>query len=112
VTEFLGTSISTTSRVVAGLVAKGLVHRCQSPNDRRQIQLVLTPRGVAVMQKSRRATQSELARELETLESGDQECVAHAMKLLQWLFSSRLCTREPVEAIELKDKVQSEPCRR
>jgi hypothetical protein len=66
------------------------------------MQLVLTPRGAAVMQKSRRATQSQLARELDTLAVEDQRCVAHAMRLLQSLFSSRPCASGPGEGVDLR----------
>ena len=48
--DLLGRSPSATSRIVAGLVDKGLLERSEEPVDRRQRVLALTPEGAAVLQ--------------------------------------------------------------
>src|SRR4051812_38600064 len=45
VAENLGAALPTASRMVAGLVEKGLVHRRDCPTDRRQVSLGLTAKG-------------------------------------------------------------------
>jgi DNA-binding MarR family transcriptional regulator len=47
--ELLGRSPSATSRIVAGLVARGLLERSEEPVDRRQRVLALTAEGAAVL---------------------------------------------------------------
>src|SRR6476661_7695030 len=48
VAEHLGASLPTTSRIVAKLVSKGFLTRCDCSHDRRQIVLKLTPQGKAI----------------------------------------------------------------
>src|SRR6476620_5147991 len=67
VADFLSASLPTTSRIVSGRVAKGLIERRESPSDRRQVELKLTPRGAAVMKTSREVTQDRLAERLQCL---------------------------------------------
>jgi DNA-binding MarR family transcriptional regulator len=90
VAEFLGASMSTTSRIVSGLVNKGLVRRDERCADRRCVDLALTPRGVSVTDKARRATQSQLARELEALTEDERQAVLLGMQLLRSLFAPRM----------------------
>ena len=47
--ELLGRSPSATSRIVAGLVARGLLQRSEEPVDRRQRVLSLTAEGASVL---------------------------------------------------------------
>jgi DNA-binding MarR family transcriptional regulator len=47
--DLLGRSPSATSRIVAGLVDKGLLERSEEPVDRRQRVLALTPEGASVL---------------------------------------------------------------
>ncbi|HMB94875.1 MAG TPA: MarR family transcriptional regulator [Tepidisphaeraceae bacterium] len=86
VAEFLGVSLPTASRMVTCMVRKGFVHRRECPNDRRQVELVLTSRGAAIMEKSRRATQQEIARELQSLDQTDRDAIFRAMRMLQIVF--------------------------
>src|SRR3954453_22111166 len=47
VADFLGAAPPTASRIVSGLVGAGLVVRREHADDRRQVELALTPRGTA-----------------------------------------------------------------
>src|SRR5207245_354836 len=60
VAEHLGSSQPSASRLISGLVARGLVARKESSDDRRQISLVLTAKGKTVQAASNRATQEHL----------------------------------------------------
>ena len=86
VAENLGSSLPTASRIVSGLVSKGLVTRQTCAADRRQCELQLTGTGRAVLSAGRRATEDRLAAELGKLGDADRETIAGAMKMLQGIF--------------------------
>ena len=87
VAEFLGASMPTTSRIVSGLVSKGLVHRCERSKDRRCVDLALTPRGISVIDQARRATRMQLAKELEALGNDQRRAILMGMQSLRSLFA-------------------------
>src|SRR3954469_11023896 len=51
VAEHLGSSQPSASRLITGLVTRGFVVRKESEEDRRQVELLLTARGKAVLEK-------------------------------------------------------------
>src|SRR3954452_22784505 len=73
--EFLGASTPTTSRIVSGLKAKGFIRRDAGCKDRRCVELGLTARGVSVIDKARRATSTQLAKELANLSDADRQAI-------------------------------------
>src|SRR5581483_724808 len=75
VAEFLGASMATTSRIVSGLVTKGLVKRCERSKDRRCVELALTERGVSVIDTARQATRQQLAKELSMLSETQRRAI-------------------------------------
>jgi DNA-binding MarR family transcriptional regulator len=79
VAENLGASLPTASRIVSGLVSKGLITRETSLADRRQCSLQLSPTGRAALNEGRRATQERLAAELARLNERERGVVAEAM---------------------------------
>src|SRR4051812_5408255 len=85
VADFLGASTPTTSRIVSGLKAKGFIRRDEGCKDRRCVELGLTPRGVAVIDKARRATRGQLAKELAQLSDADRKAVFRSMQALRAL---------------------------
>jgi DNA-binding MarR family transcriptional regulator len=95
VAEFLGASLPTASRIVSGLVNKGLVMRGQSKRDRRQVDLQLTARGAHVREVARHATLAELSGELQRLTQQQRAAMDLAMRTLQTIFSPgpRLATQ-------------------
>ncbi len=86
VAEFLGASMPTTSRLVSGLVSRGLVKRCERNGDRRCVGLALTPRGVSATEKARAATRSQLSKELAGLSEEERNALLSGMKSLRSLF--------------------------
>jgi DNA-binding MarR family transcriptional regulator len=92
VAEFLGASLPTASRIVSGLVSKGLVERAEHADDRRQLELVLTNRGSATVESAHRATRDELSRELETLSPQQRATLTRGMQSLRSLFVPDLHT--------------------
>ena len=86
VAEHLGASLPTTSRIVAGLVDKGLMLRQSARDDRRQISLALTDRGRSMLVQARQETQQRLQSEMSGLNCKQRESVVEAMNILKELF--------------------------
>ena len=78
----VGRSVSATSRLVDGLVRRGLVERTEHPDDRRTRALALSPDGDALLrrlERTRAEAQLSLAAQLS---ESDRALVARAMALL------------------------------
>jgi len=60
IADHVGTSISTTSRVVSGLVKRGYLARDTSAVDRRRVSVRITEKGYQVLHTARDATRQEL----------------------------------------------------
>src|SRR4051794_38266425 len=86
--DHLGASKPTASRLIGGLVRRGLLARCDCEDDRRQLELSLTPRGREVLHTARAGTQALLAKELENLSPADRRKVLDAMRVLEKEFGS------------------------
>jgi DNA-binding MarR family transcriptional regulator len=86
IAEHLGVSLSTTSRVVSGLVRRGYLARQEARLDRRRARLALTDKGRDVLQTARGATRRSLARVMENLMKRDRAVVIEAMRILRELF--------------------------
>jgi DNA-binding MarR family transcriptional regulator len=86
VAQQLGASLPTTSRIVGGLVDKGLLARGGNRTDRRRISLVITPRGRAVLAAARRGAQKKMEAELFPLNHRQRAAISAAMEILANLF--------------------------
>jgi DNA-binding MarR family transcriptional regulator len=86
VAEHLGASLPTTSRIVQGLVDKGLLSRAGCRWDRRQITLELTAKGRDMLQTARKATQESMQAELTKLTGPQRQSVIKVMRMLRELF--------------------------
>ena len=82
VAEHLGASLPTASRMVANLVNKNFLSRAETPADRRQVALALTPSGKSIVDAARRASITQMERELRPLSPKDRDTVCHAMAIL------------------------------
>jgi DNA-binding MarR family transcriptional regulator len=88
VAENLAASLPTASRIVSGLVSKGLIRRCACPQDRRRISLCVTARGQTVIRGARGATESRIARELQLCSPRQRDTVTEAMQILKDRFGA------------------------
>jgi DNA-binding MarR family transcriptional regulator len=86
VSEGLGSSAPTTSRIISGLVSKGLVVRKTCSRDRRQVSLHLTPRGQAVIDAAWIGTQEALAERFSDLSEDQIAALSGALALLSEVF--------------------------
>jgi DNA-binding MarR family transcriptional regulator len=65
--QFLGVSTAAASRAVDRLVKRGLLHREEAADDRRAVQLSLTPEGVKLLERYDQAAEVALQGAFETL---------------------------------------------
>lgn len=87
IAELLGATQPTVSRLVSGLVARGYVERKTCSDDRRQCEIVLTPRGNRLLLEARQANIEALARRIGHLDAPQQRKIADVMEMLQQTFS-------------------------
>ncbi len=87
VAHFLGSSMPTASRIVAGLVQKGLIVR-RGCADRRQVSLELTASGRALLEKAWVSVQAAMEAQLQHLQADERATLAAAMGLLRSIFGS------------------------
>jgi DNA-binding MarR family transcriptional regulator len=88
VADHLCLRLPAASKLVDGLVGRGLVVRAVSPTDRRRLTLALTRRGNAALESARRATELHLARMLKGVPVGDRISVVQAMEALRPVFAA------------------------
>lgn len=86
ISESLGSSLPTTSRIVSGLVAKGLILRKTARDDRRQSLLQLTHRGQAVIDAAWSGTQTSVADRFSDLSEEQLVILAEALNMLSRTF--------------------------
>jgi DNA-binding MarR family transcriptional regulator len=89
----MGSCLPTTSRLITGLVRKGLVKREEIAGDRRRQRLVLTAAGREGLEASLVETRRALEVELAKLADADRERIAESMLLLGDLFCSQSLER-------------------
>lgn len=88
VAEHLGSSQPSASRLITGLVTRGLVTREECSDDRRQVQLVLTAKGKAVQAASQQETRARLAEEIAQLTPEQRSAITESMHLLHEVFEN------------------------
>ena len=88
VAEHLGSSLSTTSRIVGGLVSQGLLTRTACSDDRRQFALDITPRGRAVLDSAYQGARTDLESKFSQMSGPDRNRLAGAMDVLKGIFGS------------------------
>ncbi len=87
VAEWMGLSLPAASRLIDGLVDRGLVTRQGLAADRRRIALHLTEAGRELLRVAREGTQARLADALAALPPDRRSVVVEAMEALRPAFS-------------------------
>jgi DNA-binding MarR family transcriptional regulator len=87
VAEHLGSSQPSASRLISGLVTRGLVARKECSDDRRQVTLLLTDKGKSVQAAADRASQERLAEEIAHLPEAKRDTIKAAMEILLNVFA-------------------------
>ena|SRR5690242_3186354 len=88
VAEHQGLTLGAASRLVDGLVIRGLVERRASTEDRRFVTLHVLPSGESTLAQARQRTEQALASMLATLPAADQEIILRAMEPLRAVFAA------------------------
>ena len=78
----LDVAMSSTSQMIERLVGQGLVHREQDAENRRQLNIRLTPEGDSLMRELREGILQGYARVLERLDDGEQEELVGAFETI------------------------------
>ncbi|MHB8604583.1 MAG: MarR family winged helix-turn-helix transcriptional regulator [Thermoplasmatota archaeon] len=83
VADHAGLALPAMSKQIQSLVSRGFVRREPGKHDRRNISLSLTPKGRDEWQRARRATQTALARHLESLAPAERATAARTLDALE-----------------------------
>lgn len=87
VAEHQGLTLGAASRLVDGLVTRGLIERRSSTLDRRFVTLHVLPEGASIHAQARSRTELALARMLTTLSAVEQDTILRAMESLRAVFT-------------------------
>jgi DNA-binding MarR family transcriptional regulator len=79
----LGVSVPAASKMVDGLVERGLVARTADSADRRRLSLTLTANGVAVMREAKKGLEARVAEALAGLSAAEAANLAKALETLR-----------------------------
>jgi DNA-binding MarR family transcriptional regulator len=88
--EHLGLSAASTSKLVDGLVERGLVQRQEDLVDRRKIQLELTGEGFSAWEEAFLNTQAALSSRMKELSDEQRQLVRQAMAILRPMFEEQV----------------------
>jgi DNA-binding MarR family transcriptional regulator len=84
--EHLGLTPPTVSKMIDGLVERGLAQRVSAIEDRRRVELRLTAKGDSLVDKVRQETAAQFAERLAALPSPDRENLYAALQSLRRVF--------------------------
>jgi DNA-binding MarR family transcriptional regulator len=87
VSEHLGLSLPSTSKMVDGLVKRDLVVRSDAPQDRRRMQIQLTASGNALLDQAVQCTLEHVGETIAPLSADQRIRIFEAMQLLGQLFN-------------------------
>jgi DNA-binding MarR family transcriptional regulator len=88
VAHHMGLTPPSTSRLVDGLITRGLMARNDHPTDRRRVRLTVTGPGLAVLEASTQGTLSYLADKLSGVDADTREVVDKAVEALRMVFAA------------------------
>jgi len=94
VADFVGLSLPAMSRLVDGLVDKGLMERRPCSDDRRQVRLSITPPGEAAITEARQLAQAQLAEAVAALTHEQRAALIGTMTLLRDIFALDLAVSD------------------
>src|SRR5579885_2923881 len=81
-----GVSLPAMSKMIHGLVKRGLIKRSVHARDRRQIELKLTKQGEALYREVRARTQSKLSKKMSGLNAGERSKLEGGLAQLKKIF--------------------------
>jgi DNA-binding MarR family transcriptional regulator len=94
VANHMGLTPPSTSRLVDGLIERGLMARKDHPADRRRVKLTVTRHGLDILEASTQGALSYLADKLSSLDNDEREVVERAMETLRTVFATGARTKK------------------
>jgi len=88
VAHHMGLTPPSASRLVDGLIARGLMTRQGHPADRRRVRLTVTDRGRAMLEASTQGTVAYLADKLSGLDADSRAVIDEAVEALRTVFAT------------------------
>jgi DNA-binding MarR family transcriptional regulator len=88
VADHMGLTPPSASALVDGLIKRGMMTREDQPDNRRRVRLVVTSRGRAILETSRRGTMAYLAEKLSNVSADNRELIVKAMQALRSVFAN------------------------
>lgn len=85
--EHIGLSLPSMSKMIDGLVGKGLVARAGCAGDRRRVSLSLTVKGKSIYRQASQGTHAALAKRLDALSPGESAELSRALRAVEKIFS-------------------------
>jgi DNA-binding MarR family transcriptional regulator len=86
--EHIGLSLPSMSKMIDGLVSKGLVTRVECVSDRRRVSLSLTTTGKSIYRQASRGTNAALAKRLDALSPEESANLSQAMRAVERIFTN------------------------
>jgi DNA-binding MarR family transcriptional regulator len=83
---YIGLTLPSMSKLVDGMVSRGLVARNEYVEDRRRICLRLTPQGKSELETVHKHTEAFLANKLSSLTKEELASITHSLQILKDLF--------------------------
>jgi DNA-binding MarR family transcriptional regulator len=102
--EYVGLTLPSMSSQVSGLVARNLIDRSVSAEDRRFVTLTLTEQGKSLLETARFGTQESLAKTISNLSADERGTVIEAMKFLARVFAPSTAEAPQAEAADQSNK--------
>jgi DNA-binding MarR family transcriptional regulator len=96
--EYVGLTLPSMSSQVSGLVARKIIDRSISAEDRRFVTLTLTEQGRTLLETARHGTQASLAKTISALTPEERAVVVAGMELLARIFAAPSASTSPSEA--------------
>jgi DNA-binding MarR family transcriptional regulator len=87
VARHLASGLPSASKLIDGLVERGLLVRETAPEDRRRVLLSLTPLGHTTLETFHLEAITYLASQMDTLSAAEQDTIMHAMDILRRHFT-------------------------
>jgi len=88
VANHMGLTLPSTSKLVDGLITRGMLTREDNPADRRRVKLGVTNHGLIILETSRQGTLTYLAEKIANINPEDREVIVKAMNALRPVFIS------------------------
>lgn len=99
VADFIGLSLPAMSRLVDGLVEKGLMKRKTCDDDRRHVRLSVTASGEAALGGARELAQEQLAHVVSGLDREQQKSILDTMRMLRELFGGETALEDEADLV-------------